>query len=148
MHSPNPMPKQTKTRRFISRGVGQTCQVSSDGYLTWPNCQTHFDLMTTNNDFYSWVWDSMGDAHTPIHLWLGGTMDCDVMYNKIGDLVGADIAETFAYLSVGHRKGLFCSKIWGCNGVESVDKKPDEVGTNVVLTNYVSCYSCIYMCVF
>ena len=111
--------------------MGETCQVSSDDYLNWPTCQTHFELITTNADFYSWVWDSMGEAHSPVHLWLGGTMDCDTMYNEIGNLVGTEIAETFAYLSVGHRKGLFCEQIWGCNGTASVDEKPDEVRTTV-----------------
>lgn len=104
------------------------CQTSVDDYLTWPDCKIHYELTTTNGDFYSWVWDSMGSPHGTIHLWLGGAMDCDSMYNKIGDLVGSDIAEALAYLSVGHRRLLFCGGTWSCvGGKAAVDVTPQEV---------------------
>ena len=129
-------------RRYLSRGLGQACQVGVDGYLDWPDCKIHYDLTTTNSDFYSWVWDSMGDAHGTIHLWLGGVMDCESMYNKIGSLVGPDIAATLAFLGVGHRRSLFCEGIWSCEGGKvSVDIKPEEVNTRAVYWRRVpSCH--------
>lgn len=70
----------------------------------------------------------MGSPHGSIHLWLGGALDCDPMYNKIGSLVGSEIAEALAYLSVGHRRLLFCGGTWSCVGEKaSVDVKPEEV---------------------
>lgn len=122
-----------QTRRYISRAVGEQCQAGVDGYLTWPNCRDHYELVTTNSAFYAWVWDSMGSSHGPVHLWLGGNIDCDSAYNQIGDLVGAEIAEIFAFLANGHRKGLFCAKVWGCKRNASVDEKPKEVKTKKVL---------------
>ena len=116
-------------RRYVSRAVGEQCQTSADGYLTWPNCEAHYELVTTNHEFYSWVWGSMGDPHGPIHFWLGGNIDCDTTYNKMANLVGDEIAEMFAFLANGHRKGLFCDKVWGCKRTASVDEKPYEVRT-------------------
>lgn len=117
-----------KKYRFLSRGLGENCQVSVDEYLEWPSCQIHYDLTTTNHDFYSWVWDSMGDAHGPIHLWLGGVMDCESTYNNIGRLVGDDLAKTLSFLGVGHRRSAFCEGLWSCEGPKvTVDVKPEEV---------------------
>lgn len=109
--------------------MGEQCQAGVDGYLTWPNCRDHYELVTSNSAFYSWVWDSMGSSHGPVHLWLGGNIDCASAYNKIGDLVGSDIAEIFAFLANGHRKGLFCAKVWGCRTNALVEENPDEVMT-------------------
>ena len=118
----------------MSRGLGGLCQVTVDEYLDWPNCQIHYDLTTTNRDFYSWVWESMGDPHGPIHLWLGGVMNCENMYNQIGRLVGADIAATLAFLAVTHRRSLFCEGPWSCEGDKvTVDVTPEEVGASCLL---------------
>lgn len=117
----------------MSRGLGEACQVSVDEYLDWPDCKIHYELTTTNSDFYSWVWDSMGTPHGTIHLWLGGALDCDSMYNKIGSLVGSDVAEALGYLSVGHRRSLFCDGLWSCEGEKAtVDVTPDEVNRRAV----------------
>lgn len=69
----------------------------------------------------------MASPHAPVHLWIGGNLDCGTMYNKIGALVGSDIAKTLAFMSNGHRKGLFLSNAWGCNRSALVDEKPHEV---------------------
>ena len=125
--------KKIKTkRRYLSRAVGKQCQTSVDRYLTWPNCKTHYDLITTNREFYSWVWDSMGGSHGPVHFWLGGNFDCDTTFNKIGNLVGDEIAEQLAFLASAHRKGLFCENAWGCKRTASVDEKPNEVRAKAV----------------
>ena len=83
----------------------------------------------TNSAYYSWVGDSLGDPHAPIHFWQGGNIDCDAAYSQIGNLVGAEVAEILAFLSNAHRKGLFCDKVWGCKRTASVDEKPYEVRT-------------------
>ena len=112
----------------MSRGLGETCQVIADEFITWPDCEAHYDLTVENGEFYSWVWESMSSPHAPVHYWLGGAIDCDVMYNHIANLVGTDIAESLAFLSVGHRKGLYCNGIWSCEGTASVGEQPSEVG--------------------
>lgn len=128
----------------MSRGLGEMCQISSDVHLPWPDCESHYELTTGNADFYSWVWNSMSTPHAPVHLWLGGVLDCDTMYNKIGDLVGPDVAEALAFLANGHRKGLFIANVWGCAGTAAVDEKPDEVRRNAVL-KYINTYVRIYI---
>ena len=103
------------------------CQSRGDEFLPWPTCEVHYDLVTTNFDFYSWMWDCMSNPHAPIHFWLGSNLDCATTYTEIGNLVGADVAEVFASLGSGYRKMLFCDKIWGCTRRASVDEKPYEV---------------------
>lgn len=107
--------------------MGKACQTRIDAYLAWPTCPIHYDLLTTNPDYYSWAWDTMADPHGGVHLWLGGYLDCDLMYNKIGNLVGVDIANEFAYLANAHRKGMFCEETWICNRIASEEETPYEV---------------------
>ena len=60
-------------------------------------------------------------------------MDCKSMYNKIGSLVGPDIAAVLAFLGVGHRRSLFCEGVWSCEGDKvTVDVKPEEVSRRLV----------------
>ena len=103
------------------------CQTTGDKFLPWPNCKIHYDLVTTNFDFYSWVWDCNGLPHAPIHFWLGGTLDCDETFNEIGNLVGAEVAEVLAFLGSDYRKILFCHRVWGCTRTASTDETPFEV---------------------
>ena len=121
--------KQHKNPRYLTRGLGKMCQSISVKFLPWPTCKIHYDLVTSNFDLYSWVWSSMGDAHGPVHNWLGGEIDCAATYIEIGNLVGADVAEVLAYLGSGYRQGLFCDGIWRCTKIASVDEKPSEVRT-------------------
>lgn len=93
----------------------------------WPNCQTHYDLTTSYSDYYSWVWDSLYDPHGPVHVWLGGVMDCDDTYSKVASLVGVDIAADLAYYAFVHRKNLFRSGYFQCTGTAGVDESPDSV---------------------
>ena len=110
------------------------CQGTSDKFLPWPNCEVHYDLITTNFDIYSWVWDCVGDPHGPVHNWLGGDLDCDETYIEIGNLVGADVADVLAFLGTEYRKSLFCDRIWVCTRTASVDEKPAEVSAKSVST--------------
>ena len=121
--------KPNKKRRYIARGLGKMCQSISDKFLPWTTCGVHYDLVTTNDNLYSWVWSSMGDPHAPVHNWLGGDLDCDATYNEIANLAGADVAEVMAFLGAGYRIGLFCDRIWGCTRTASMDEKPSEVRT-------------------
>lgn len=116
-------------RRYMTRALGQSCLINMDDIFTWPDCQSHYDVTLTNGDFYSWLWDSMGEPHGSIHLWLGSAMDCDSMYVEIGTLVGEEIANSLAYFAVEHRRSLFAESYWSCEGeTVTVDKKPEEVG--------------------
>ena len=113
--------KQHEKRRYVTRRLGQMCQSKGDQFLPWPTCEVHYDLVTTNFDFYSytnfdfysWLWDSISDPHAPIHFWLGGNLDCATTYTEIGNLVGADVAEMLAFWGSGFRKKLFCDRILG-----------------------------------
>lgn len=113
--------------RYLTRGLGQLCQLNTDQLLAWPTCKTHYELTTGFHSFYDWVWNSMQTPHAPLHLWLGGTMDCAGTYETIGELVGNPIAETLTILVIYHRRGMFCDNVWYCDGRADVETKPPEV---------------------
>ncbi|CAB1112225.1 unnamed protein product [Ectocarpus sp. CCAP 1310/34] len=81
-------PWNTNDRAYLTRGLGQLCQLNTNQLLPWPTCQTHYELTTGSHTFYDWVWNSMHAPDAPLHLWLGGTIDCAGTYEAIAELVG------------------------------------------------------------
>lgn len=94
--------------------MGEICGLRVQDRYPWPTCETHYDLTTSYTDFYSWVWDSMYDPHSAVHLWIGGMVDCSAMYNEIRGLAGDDVADNLAYISFVHRKNLYRGGFWKC----------------------------------
>ena len=103
------------------------CGVRVEEEYSWPDCQSHYDLNVDYTDFYSWVWKSLYDPHGPVHVWIGGVMDCDETYDKIALLVGKEIAAELAYFSFVHRKNLFRSGLFKCVSLADVEETPDQV---------------------
>lgn len=93
----------------------------------WPTCSSHFDLATSYTDFYSWVWESLYDPHGPVHIWIGGVLDCDPTYDLIGDLVGEEISSSLSLYSFLHRKNLYRDNFFSCEGTVGIDVPPSEV---------------------
>ena len=108
------------------------CQTIADGTVLWPTCRVHYEFITQNHDFYTWVWTSEDSPHAPLHFWLGGNIDCARTYNQIGALVGSDVARQLAYLANGHRKRLYYAGVWGCTRPASMDETPSEVRKSAV----------------
>ena len=108
------------------------CQTIADIAVVWPDCQVHYELITENNDLYSWVWTGENNPHAPIHFWLGGNIDCARTYNQIGTLVGSDVAIQLAYLANDHRRKLFSAGVWSCTRPAYMDETPPEVRKNAV----------------
>lgn len=105
------------------------CGVRVEPMYNWPTCESHYELNTLYDDFYSWVWTSLYGPHGPVHVWLGGVLDCDETYAKIKDLVGPDIATNMAYYSFVHRKNLYRDGLFSCEGQAGVSTKPGDVST-------------------
>lgn len=76
-----PKLNQTEQNRCMFRGLGRICQTTAINYPAWPNCESHDDLSTNNAEFWSWMWNNMGDTHGPVHVWLGENIDCDSKYS-------------------------------------------------------------------
>lgn len=114
--------------------MGKMCGANIDESFPWPTCSMHYDMVTAYSDFYSWVWYSLYDPHGPVHIWIGGVLDCENTYEEIASLVGADIAEELALYSFIHRKNLFRDGIFSCTGTVPVGDTPDEV--RVVISRY------------
>lgn len=107
--------------------MGEMCGVRAEQMFPWPTCEDHYDLTTQHSDFYSWVWYSLYDPHGPVHVWLGGALDCEATYSRIKDLVGSDVATNLAYFSFIHRKNLYRSGLFSCEGTAEIETKPSEV---------------------
>lgn len=107
--------------------MGSLCGVRVEEKYPWPTCQAHYDLTTSYSDYYSWVWDSLYDPHGPVHVWLGGVMDCEETYDKVASLVGKDISTELAYYSFVHRKNLYRSGYFKCEGTAEVEETPNTV---------------------
>lgn len=103
------------------------CGVRVEEKYAWPSCQTHYDLNTAYTDFYSWVWESLYGPHGPVHVWLGGVMDCKETYRKIASLLGKEISAELAYFSFVHRKNLFRSGMFKCETLAEVEETPGQV---------------------
>lgn len=106
----------------------------------WPTCSSHYNLATSYTDFYSWVWESLYDPHGPVHIWIGGVMDCEPTYELIGDLVGEEIASALALYSFLHRKNLYRDGFFTCEGTVSIDEKAADVSFCRVFLHVLALY--------
>ncbi|CAB1096465.1 TYR [Ectocarpus sp. CCAP 1310/34] len=121
-------PWNVNDRRYISRGMGQMCHARAETFYPWPTCESHYNLATSFTDFYSWVWESLYDPHGPVHIWIGGVMDCEETYGvDIEHLVGEETALDLALMAFVHRKDMFRDGIFSCEGSVAVTESPDEV---------------------
>ncbi|CAM9856817.1 unnamed protein product [Pylaiella littoralis] len=120
-------PWNVNDRAYLTRGMGNTCGYESTDTYSWPTCETHYKLVTEFSDFYSFVWDSLYDPHGPVHIWIGGVLDCEETYSKIGDLVGEDAAESLAMLSFCHRKSMYRDGFFKCEGSAEVSETPETL---------------------
>lgn len=111
--------------------MGKMCGANVDESFPWPTCSMHYDMVTSYSDFYSWVWYSLYDPHGPVHIWIGGVLDCEGTYAEIASLVGPEIAEELALYSFIHRKNLFRDGIFSCTGTVTVDTLPTDVSSCV-----------------
>lgn len=84
--------KNNACRSYLTRGLGEMCGARVEDAYPWPTCETHYKLVTEYGDFNSWMWDSLHDPHGPVHMWLGGNLDCKETYDKIGALIGKDVS--------------------------------------------------------
>ncbi|CAM9212040.1 unnamed protein product [Hapterophycus canaliculatus] len=120
-------PWNVNDRPYLTRGMGKMCHANLDESYPWPTCAMHYDMVTSYHDFYSWVWYSLYDPHGPVHIWIGGVLDCEETYASIAALVGPDLTEELALYSFIHRKNLFREGTFSCTGTASVEQSPSDV---------------------
>eukprot|EP00903_Cladosiphon_okamuranus_P016180 g14931.t1 len=120
-------PWNVNDRSYLTRGMGNMCGIDTSDTYPWPSCQTHYNLATEYDSFYSYVWESLYDPHGPVHIWIGGVLDCERSYAQIGELVGEESAASLAMFSFVHRKNLYRENIFKCEGTAGVNQKPIEL---------------------
>lgn len=119
--------KPNEWSRYLTRGMGEMCGADIDVSYPWPSCSTHYALAMYQDEFYSWVWESLYDPHGPIHVWIGGVLDCGGTFSKIADLVGDVLAEKMALLAFVYRKNAFRSGYFKCEGTAQIDEASADV---------------------
>lgn len=102
--------------RYLTRGLGKLCGIETEPAFPWPTCKVHYELLARHSDFYGWVWDAQYDPHGPVHIWLGGVLDCEASYARVIDLVGKETGTDLAMLSFIHRKNLYREGLFKCKG--------------------------------
>ena len=107
--------------------MGKMCGVDVDKDYPWPTCESHYELVTSYTDFYSWVWASLYDPHGPVHIWIGGIVDCEDTYAKIGEIAGEETARNLVRLAFVHRKEMYRSGFFSCEGNADASEQPEEV---------------------
>lgn len=107
--------------------MGNMCGIDTSDTYPWPSCSSHYELATEYDSFYSYVWQSLYDPHGPVHIWIGGVLDCERSYERIGELVGEYAAGQLAMFSFVHRKNMYRENIFKCEGTAGVNQKPEEV---------------------
>ncbi|CAN0178829.1 unnamed protein product [Ectocarpus sp. 13 AM-2016] len=107
--------------------MGELCGADMQKAFPWPTCTSHYDLATGYSDFYSWVWQSLNEPHGPVHIWVGGVLDCKETYERIEGLVGKMAASQLAAQSFTHRKNLYRDGIFKCDGRADVAQSSKEV---------------------
>lgn len=113
---------------YLARGMGEFCGADMQTIFPWPTCESHYNLVTQYSDFYSWVWYSLYDPHGPVHVYAGGVLDCRDTYKKIGEIIGnQSVAEELAIYAFIHRKNLYRSGYFKCEGSVDTSEKPDKV---------------------
>ncbi|CBN79225.1 TYRosinase family member (tyr-4) [Ectocarpus siliculosus] len=120
-------PWNVNDRQYLTRGMGELCGADMEKAFPWPTCTSHYDLATGYSDFYSWVWQSLYDPHGPVHIWVGGVLDCEETYERIEGLVGKIAASQLAEQSFIHRKNLYRDGIFKCDGRADVAQSSEEV---------------------
>lgn len=107
--------------------MGKMCGGRVDKAFPWPTCEMHYSMVADYSDFYSWVWHSLYDPHGPVHIWIGGVLDCEETYAHIASLVGPGIADQLAMYSFIHRKNLYRQGFFSCTGTTSIEQAPADV---------------------
>ena len=103
------------------------CGTRVEDMYMWPNCNAHYDLITLYDDFYSYVWTSLYDPHGPVHVWLGGVVDCESTFDKIADLTNREVAREMSYYSFIYRKNMWRAGYFKCSGSVEIEEKPGAV---------------------
>lgn len=67
---------------------------------------------------------------------------------QIADLVGKDIAKNMAAMSFVHRKDMYRSGFFRCEGVVDVTETPQEVSWTIFTCFWFCCFRCIDHCYF
>ncbi|CAM9834525.1 unnamed protein product [Ascophyllum nodosum] len=114
-------------RPYLTRGMGDMCGTRVEDMYMWPNCNAHYDLITLYDDFYSYVWTSLYDPHGPVHVWLGGVVDCESTFDKIADLTNREVAREMSYYSFIYRKNMWRAGYFKCSGSVEIEEKPGAV---------------------
>ncbi|CAM9760402.1 unnamed protein product [Ectocarpus sp. 12 AP-2014] len=111
---------------YLTRGLGKLCGGSTVERYGWPSCEDHHNLVIDNDNFYSWVSESMNSPHGPVHTWIAGVLNCEDTVSSLSSLVGENNANSLLN-TFKQRKLLWNYGIFGCEGFAAKGTSTDEL---------------------
>ncbi|CAM9893269.1 unnamed protein product [Pylaiella littoralis] len=122
-------PWNVNSRPFLTRGLGEMCGLDSTEFYTWPGCASHYDLQDRFTSYYGYTWWSQYGPHGPMHVWVGGNVDCKKDMDVVMGIVGEDYRLSMTGYLFVMRKDMFRDTTFKCVGQADPDTSEEEVMT-------------------
>ncbi|CAM9305494.1 unnamed protein product [Ectocarpus fasciculatus] len=123
-------PWNVNSRPYLTRGLGEMCGLDSTEFYSWPGCSSHYDLQDKFNSYYGYTWWSQYGPHGPVHVWVGGNVDCKKNLDKVMAIVGEEYRLTMSGYLFVKRKDMFRDAMFKCRGFADFDVTEEDIMTS------------------
>eukprot|EP00752_Nemacystus_decipiens_P012221 g10835.t1 len=120
-------PWNVNQRPFMTRGLGEMCGLDSTEFYTWPGCSSHYDLQDRFNSYYGYTWWSQYGPHGPVHVWVGGNVDCKKDMDTVIGIVGEEYRQSMSGFLFVFRKDMFRDTTFKCRGFVGPSVTEEEI---------------------
>eukprot|EP00903_Cladosiphon_okamuranus_P011690 g10995.t1 len=120
-------PWNVNDRPFMTRGLGEMCGLDSTEFYSWPGCSSHYDLQNRFNSYYGYTWWSQYGPHGPVHVWVGGNVDCKKDMDTVIDIVGEEYRQSMSGFLFVFRKDMFRDTAFKCRGYVEPQVSEEEI---------------------
>ena len=75
-------PWNNNNRPYVTRAQGELCGMD---YVSLPSCEVHWYTLDKTNSWYDFGWVLPYEPHGPVHMYVGGALNCNSTMNLILD---------------------------------------------------------------
>ncbi|CBJ33496.1 tyrosinase [Ectocarpus siliculosus] len=123
-------PWNVNSRPYLTRGLGEMCGLDSTEFYSWPGCSSHYDLQDKFNSYYGYTWWSQYGPHGPVHVWVGGNVDCKKNLDKVMAIVGEEYRLSMSGYLFVKRKDMFRDAVFKCRGFADFSVSEEDIMTS------------------
>ena len=73
-------PWNNNNRPYVTREMGNLCGME---YTSLPSCKVHWYTLEETSTWTDFAWVLPYEPHGPVHMYVGGTLDCNATYTGI-----------------------------------------------------------------